>query len=346
MENFSSPIGLLSFSTRILNIPEIIFYYIKTFLYPAQLSIDQRWIVTSVNMQQFYMPLLFDLLFFLLFFLGGLSIYKKNNHQFKIYLFFILWFLAGIALHLQIFPLDMTVADRWFYFPMVGLLGAIGSLSIEFNRRHLFKNLGYIIAMFIIVLLSARTIVRNTNWHNALTLYSHDVFLSDNYDLEDNLAGEYQNIGNYDDAFLHQKKSVQMFPYEINLYNLGYLYEKTSKMQQAAATYEKALTNAYNAKLIDIHLNITFIRYAYVLLELKDYKTASFVINAALKEYPENTDLWKEFVYVQYQLHNQKTALEGANQLMILLPGEQTTEVYNRTLNGLLPFIFEQNSIH
>jgi len=78
-----NPIGLLPLHERIMTMPAIFFYYIRTFIYPSQLGIYQSWTVRSHSFQEFYLPLIMDCLFFL--FVAGLGIYVyKKNRQHKV----------------------------------------------------------------------------------------------------------------------------------------------------------------------------------------------------------------------------------------------------------------------
>src|SRR5258708_37949937 len=113
--------------------PAILLYYLKTFLFPKDLFILQHWFITQPN-SQFYVPLLLDSVFFLGIVLLGIWIYRRRNSLFLPYLFFALWFSIGVGMHMQFIPLDMTVSDTWFYFPMVGMLGMIG-VALETVRH-------------------------------------------------------------------------------------------------------------------------------------------------------------------------------------------------------------------
>jgi hypothetical protein len=45
--------------------------------------------------------------------------------------FFFYWFTGSLGLVLNIFPLDMTVSERWLYFPLIGFLGLSSVLILE-----------------------------------------------------------------------------------------------------------------------------------------------------------------------------------------------------------------------
>ncbi len=113
------------FVIRLYSIPQIILYYISHFLLPIHLAVGQEWLVTKIQFSNFYLPLLIDILFFIIILLLGIYIIKKNRTSEKTYLFFSLWFFVGLSMHLQIFPLDQTVSDHWFYFPIIGLLHVV-----------------------------------------------------------------------------------------------------------------------------------------------------------------------------------------------------------------------------
>ena len=50
------PIARLPLTVRIFTIPKIIFYYIKTFFFPKDLSINQLWTVTQITATDFFIP--------------------------------------------------------------------------------------------------------------------------------------------------------------------------------------------------------------------------------------------------------------------------------------------------
>ncbi len=178
---FKAPlIGRVPFGVRLLTSPAAIFYYIKNFFYPSHLGIEQNWVVNTMDFPHFYFPLFIDILFFILLLFFGWIILRANKKEFPAYLFFLVWLVAGLIAHSQLIPLDATVADRWMYFPIVGLLGVVGAsiqaLSFTSKKSAVF---GFILGIILISLLSIRTIIRNTNWSDELTILSHDVHIDD-----------------------------------------------------------------------------------------------------------------------------------------------------------------------
>src|SRR5258708_27738500 len=110
-----------------------------------------------------------------------------------------MWFLFGILFHSQIFPLDQTVADRWFYFPIVGILGMIGVLLEVFHIN--LKNIWIFSAVLIfVILLSLRTFIRSVDWRDDFTLASHDSKVADTYNSEYIISHIYYQEGNLKEA--------------------------------------------------------------------------------------------------------------------------------------------------
>lgn len=93
------PIKTLTLSQRLENIPLIILYYIKTFFVPIQLVVNQQWVVSKIDFQNFYFPLVVDSLFFLSLIMVGWYLWKQSKNTFVLFLFFFLWFISGLLFH-------------------------------------------------------------------------------------------------------------------------------------------------------------------------------------------------------------------------------------------------------
>ncbi len=327
-----SPIAQLSLTERLLNIPAIIFFYLKTFIFPAQLSISQYWIVKTIDFQNFYLPALVDLSFFALIFWQGVYLYGRNRKLFHIFLFFFIWFTGGLFFHWQIVPLDMTVADRWFYLPAVGLLGMIAVFfqSVNLHRNAIVKQIVYALAVIILIILSTRTMVRNADWRDSLTLYLHDSKINDNFAIENNIGVELSAKGQDDVALVHYEKSIQLFPYAVNLYNTGNYYGKRGGMETAREYYYKAI---YAPDFSEKTHKDLLLSAAKLLISHDTPLEAKAYVNALLLKYPKSAKLWADLAICEYYLHNQDQALAAAYKATILLNNRATNYLYNLILN-------------
>ena len=243
-----SPISALPFLQRIINIPAIIMYYVKTFLFPLHLIVWQLWFTKIMTATGFILPLILCLLFFAL--LSGATIYfyKKEKSVYKEFLFFFFWFTIGIALLLQIVPLDLTVADRWFYFPIVGALGMIGvglkELKPIYQRR---QKLFYVIAIVLLGFLSLRTLVRTFDWMDNITLFTHDIkeggdIYDGNYHIFYNLGNAYSQKKQYTAALAAYNKSIAINPhYALTYVNMSDVYYSQHKYNLAEQALKKAV---------------------------------------------------------------------------------------------------------
>lgn len=233
------PIMRVSLVTRLMNIPMIILYYLGKFFYPMHLAVAQHWVVHSINFNNFFSPLFFEIL---LLTTAIIYVIKTKN---KVFIFFMVWFLIGLLPHLQIIPLNMTVAERWLYFPMIGLLGMLGSTIEQLKVKNEKLRIIFLsIAVIIISTFSVRSFIRVLDWRNGLILFSRDIRKDSSFDLQNNMGVELFRIGQYKEAKKYFEISTKLAPYWwVNWNNLGAIYEREKNYQKAKEYYQKAIDN-------------------------------------------------------------------------------------------------------
>ena len=274
------PIMRVSLATRLINIPMIIFYYLNKFFYPVNLAIAQHWVVKSPSVINFFLPLILEVLLFL-----SAIIYAVKKKD-KIFALFFLWFLIGLLPHLQIIPLNMTVAERWLYFPMIGLLGMIGSVVGQLKIKS--KKLIIIyVGIIIVSLFSVRSFVRTLDWRNGLTLFGHDIKKTSSFDLQNNMGVELFRIGQYGEAKKYFEISVKLAPHWwVNWNNLGVIYVREKNYQKAAEYYQRSIDNGRYYLAYENLANI-------LVLHGNDQKKTEEFLKKSLELFPENENLWR-----------------------------------------------------
>ncbi len=283
------PIMRVSLLTRLINIPAIILFYLTKIFYPMNLAIAQHWVIKTISFQNFWLPLMIEIALFI-----GAVTYSIKTKK-KPFLFFFIWFVIGLIPHLQLIPLNMTVAERWLYFPIIGMLGMIGTMlsklqiinhksQINFKSQIKSKTV-FILLIIIITTFSIRSFIRVQNWRNGLTLFGHDIRANSSFDLNNNYGVELFRIGRYDEAKKYFEKSTKLAPYWwVNWNNLGASFEHEKNYQKAAEYYQKSVSNGQYYLAYE---NLAKILVLYG----KDKKKTKEFLQKALMIFPESQNL-------------------------------------------------------
>lgn len=331
-----SPITMMSFSERLVSVPKLTLFYLKTFIYPVDLAINQHWVVRNFSLYDFYIPLITSSIILGILIIIGIYFYVKKNVYSTLYIFFFLWFLGGLIMHVHIiFPLDLTVSDRWFYFPMVGLLGMTGVLIEQIKIKDLLlKKMLAVLLIIIIIFLALRTMSRNSDWKDGLTLYSKDINISKNaFDLENNLGVELYRAGRFDEAEIHFENSTKLAPnWWTNWNNLGAMFERRNDLNTAKIYYQKAIDNG--------QYYLAYENLAKIYQKTESPENTIAFTEKSLKILPNNATLWFTLAVSEYKLGNKDKALLAAKNAYFLNQNQQNLYIYSR-LSQNLPLDFQ-----
>lgn len=301
------PMMEMPFINRLLHIPAIIFSYLSVSFFPWILSSNQHWVIVNISLRNFWIPIFGVGLFVFILVILGRKVYHKQ--LWSPYIFFTAWFSLSLAPHLQIVPLDMTVAERWFYLPLIGLLGILGiAISNIENKKRVIKVI-YIVLGIIIVLFSLRTMARNIDWQSPLYLYSHDLkYDPDNFDMQNNLGNELFLAGDLKNAKIHFEKSIRLSPAQsINFTNLATVYAVEGQYEKAFLYYGKAISNNPN-------YYPAYEKTAFVYLKLKKYDAAISFSRKAINQFPKQSLLYIFLAEAHYRKGENKDALQAAQK--------------------------------
>lgn len=318
-------IARLTLSQRIMNIPSVMLYYIKTFFYPSYLAIWQDWVIKIPNFANFVIPLLICLLSFFIVVWTTIYLFKHNRKGFKAYIFFALWLIFGMGLLLHIVPLDMTVADRWFYFPMVGLLGVLG---ITLELFHFSRNRWFIgIAIIILVLLSYRTYVRSFDWRDELTLASRDNKQGTSVGLENMLSADYFKEGDYARAKIHAQRSVSLNPLSVNYYNLG---AASYYLGDYRGTYDAFMNSTKHGNYYKTYESLAFLAINYGDPQVN----LVYMKKVSLKKFPNNPKILYYLAALEYNFGNKELAKDYIGHAYRYDQGQEISAAYFAMMNN------------
>ncbi len=162
----------------------ILLKYFILLIFPRQLSFDYSFAEIPVH-HIYSVGALAGILFYL--FIGVYSILKIRKKD--IVAFSVLFYLIALAPVSNIFLLiNWTMAERFLYMPSLGFCIALSFLILKLTKTEKYKSkfnnlkqffignrLIFFFVFIITGLYSIRTIGRNPDWRDNLTLFSHDV---------------------------------------------------------------------------------------------------------------------------------------------------------------------------
>jgi len=178
----------------------IVFYYLKLFIFPFNLSVDSGMSFTSVNEDPFiFMAAL------IIFGLVAAAIKSRNAWM----LVGTAWFFVTLAPTSSFLPLNDLAVEHRTYLPMtLGLCMVVGGMITQLNSV---KRFGFIV--FMVIALSLTTITRNNSWIDELSLWE-DVARKNpsSSRAHNNLGKAYFEKGDLDRAGFHFEKSIANIP--------------------------------------------------------------------------------------------------------------------------------------
>lgn len=323
----ASPLSELSLSERLIHIPKIFVYYLSTFFYPQNLAMGQTWIVRQITEESFFIPLFVVILFSISLLAGGIWLYKQNRQELRLFLFFCFWFILGMIIHMQIIALEMTVATRWFYFPIIGLLGMIGVIvNVFFYRKKINIFFGGLFIMLMIAF-SFHTFNRLSDWRDAITLYEHDASQTQSYLVEHSLGYEHLQQGNLSEAKKHFEASVNLFANPINTNSMGVYYHQIKNIPEARKWFYRSNS------LGDYYL--AYQNQARLLLTNDKVEVAQPYIEKALQKFPQSDTFWYLLAIAKYKKGDKTGALDAAEKAYGISPGQDNTYVVSQLRNNL-----------
>lgn len=223
----------------------------------------------------------------------------------------------------------MTIAERWLYIPMIGVLGLIGVLIgnlFALNKKRAAFTL--IIFMFILIpVFSVRTFIRTFDWKDNLTLFSHDIkHSSESFDVQNNLGVALFRANDFKGAKMHFEKSIELSPNWWTAYNnLGAIYQREGNIEEAKKLYQKAIENG--------KYYLAYENLAVILYQAGKPEEALNFIESSLKILPNNETLNKVAALTYLQLEATNSAKIYATKAYQLNPSQQNYLLLQSILN-------------
>jgi protein O-mannosyl-transferase len=317
--NVDNPLANLPATWRILNALRVAWKYVALQLYPATLSYDY-----SYNAIRLYahwkhtLPAAFAALLVL-----GLWIWTVWTKRPS-------WMLAG-AIYLVAFGVTANLfvstgtvmGERLAYLPSAGFCLLIALIWTQLESWR--PGVARVLAICLLGALAGRTVLRNQDWRDNLTLYSKDIqAVPQSVRAHLNLGDEYLKRKLVQAAYQEYATALKIYPdSEGALERYGLLETLMGKDGAACADLTKALALAQKD---DPSYDLMAWNLATVLTKVGREDEALVVLNREIDESRGSTRVWASRAAIRYQRGDSAGARTDAEAALRLDPGNTTAQ--------------------
>jgi Tfp pilus assembly protein PilF len=173
-----------------------------------------------------------------------------------------LWFFLALLPVAQIVPHHEMMAEHYLYIPSFGFFLSVAAIVDPYFEPHRSKRLAYSMAVAVLVLLSLRTVWRNIDWKDELTLWQKTVQVApDAARARNNLGAAYLRQGQSTKAIQHLERAVSIKPdFAIAHANIGKVHLDRNELDLAVQKLRVALELNPKELLPHLWLGATYIR--------------------------------------------------------------------------------------
>ncbi len=173
----------------------------------------------------------------------GVASYFSWKRSKKVFLG-ILWTLVAISPMAGLTVLNATYAERWLYIPLVGILIALFALTKSVRKRKQVRALS-IVLVILIVVFSARSISRNSEWADPIKFYEKELVYTPNSPrLYNQLSIALIRNGELEKAISYLERGIEIDSSGMSAalrHNLGDSYMQMENYADAIEAYLNAL---------------------------------------------------------------------------------------------------------
>jgi len=251
-----------------------IMFYLKKLFLPIHLSA-----VYPYPDNQTGLPLAFWIAPFVVL-AAGLLVFISLRYTRKV-LFGSLFFIITILPVLQIIPGAVIAADRYTYFPFIGLFYLAGEGLHRFSQKYGQKTV-VIVFGAVILILSALTFQRCLVWKDSVSLWQDILKSYPAFSVAySHRAAAYHTKGEYERAIADYNIAIALAPDQADMYNnRGISYYSRGDFEKAVADYNTALQ--LNPNLAEAYNN-----RGYAFSQMKAFEKAAADFSRAVELNPK-----------------------------------------------------------
>lgn len=297
-----------SLAMTLLTTARVFVHYLKLLVFPATLTADYSYNAFPVT-TSWADPNAWLALIILGLVLLGLIRLASTNH---VAAFGGLWFFIALLPVAQLIPHHELMAEHYLYLPSFGLFLMIGALMAPLSQKGTGTALAHTACLLILALLGVRTLVRNQDWKDDLTLWTKTVQTApEAARARDNLGRAYIRRGLDALAERQFEEAVRIKPDEPSFHdNLGLALFRQGKLADAESQLRTALQG--NPQLVSAHMNL-----GLTLLKAGRVEEAEAEFHEALRIRPTVAMAWEYLGRIRLQAgrpQEARTMIEKAIQ--------------------------------
>jgi tetratricopeptide (TPR) repeat protein len=265
LKSFSHTATPLPALTMVLTWPSLIWFYIKSLLWPLGLSIFYDVpVVSRPGLSGFVMPLLGVCCF-------GLLCWRlaKGSRAAKFALILMALPLVPV-LNLSVFNTGGFAHDRFVYLPSIGfaILAGLAIRRLRLQRFVLFGQPAPEVAVVLCLaaLFGVLTATQVQYWQDELVLYSRAVRIApNNSEAANNLACVLEDKGMHQEALDKLQEVISRDPgYWNATYNVGYILYKVGNLDAAEPYLRRAVQMDPNSASANLYLGLVFLKTGHL----------------------------------------------------------------------------------
>jgi tetratricopeptide (TPR) repeat protein len=224
---------------RFFTASRVLMEYLGLFVFPRTLRPDYWLPEVPIARSALEPPVLLSLLLWAV--VAAVAVYGLRRAR---SLFFSLsWFFITILpVSNLLFAIGVGKAERILYLPSAGLCLCFGWLYGRAEEKLKHKSLALIPLVAILAIFAVRTLYRNADWKDDLTLALATLKTSSSPIMSNKAALEYRKRGDLDKAVVFLQEAIRQRPdYAPYHYELGVTFAQRGLMDQAIEEYRQAI---------------------------------------------------------------------------------------------------------